>query len=170
MGHYEFKKDLAEAKVVEEEIAEVLRKKGFTNVKCWARADFDIKGEFEGADWKFEVKHDIMASKTGNVAIEWACRGKPSGLQWTEADRYVCRINDNDWVIKVDALRWKIAMAGDGGRPAYRWVKGGDPRSNTELVLIPIEDFLIGATPLSEWIPWLYGHQPKKPNCLMLAT
>lgn len=37
---------------------------------------------------KIEVKTDFMAHETGNIAIEYESRGKPSGIAVTEADFY----------------------------------------------------------------------------------
>lgn len=37
---------------------------------------------------KIEVKTDFMAHETGNIAIEFESRGKPSGISITEADFY----------------------------------------------------------------------------------
>ena len=35
---------------------------------------------------KIEVKYDKLASKTGNLFIEFECRGKKSGISTTQAD------------------------------------------------------------------------------------
>lgn len=37
---------------------------------------------------KIEVKTDFMAHETGNIALEYESRGKPSGISVTEADFY----------------------------------------------------------------------------------
>lgn len=37
---------------------------------------------------KIEVKTDFLAQETGNVAIEFQSRGKPSGIAVTQADYY----------------------------------------------------------------------------------
>lgn len=37
---------------------------------------------------KIEVKTDFMAQETGNIALEYESRGKPSGISITEADFY----------------------------------------------------------------------------------
>ena len=36
-----------------------------------------------------ECKRDFKAHKTGNVYVEFECRGKPSGIATTEADYWV---------------------------------------------------------------------------------
>lgn len=37
---------------------------------------------------KIEVKTDFLAQETGNIALEYVSRGKPSGISVTEADFY----------------------------------------------------------------------------------
>lgn len=37
---------------------------------------------------KIEVKTDFLAQETGNIALEYESRGKPSGISVTEADFY----------------------------------------------------------------------------------
>ena len=37
---------------------------------------------------KIEVKTDFLAQETGNIALEYESRGKPSGISVTEADYY----------------------------------------------------------------------------------
>lgn len=49
-------------------------------------AEREIADIFSGK--KIEVKTDYMAQETGNVAIEFQSRGKPSGIAVTEADYY----------------------------------------------------------------------------------
>lgn len=41
-----------------------------------------------------EIKYDLLASKTGNIAIEYECRNKASGISITESD-YYCYIIAN---------------------------------------------------------------------------
>ena len=43
---------------------------------------------------KIEIKYDLLASKTGNIAIEYECRNKLSGISITESD-YYCYIIAN---------------------------------------------------------------------------
>lgn len=42
-----------------------------------------------GKETKIEVKSDRQAGKTGNMAIEYECNNKPSGITSTEADYYI---------------------------------------------------------------------------------
>lgn len=43
---------------------------------------------------KIEIKYDMLASSTGNIAIEFECRNKLSGISITESD-YYCYIIAN---------------------------------------------------------------------------
>lgn len=58
---------------------------------------------------KIEVKNDFFIDRTGNIAIEYENKGKPSGISVTEADWYAIFLgNTNAEVcvfIKVDALK-----------------------------------------------------------------
>ena len=49
---------------------------------------FDIKIIKDNITKLIEVKKEILASKTGNIAIEYFCRGKASGIDVTEAEDY----------------------------------------------------------------------------------
>tara|TARA_R110002012_G_scaffold20253_1_gene71935 strand:+ start:1158 stop:1586 length:429 start_codon:yes stop_codon:yes gene_type:complete len=78
-------------------------------------------------DKKIEVKSERdMWMRTGNIAIEYECNGKPSGIQTTESDYWfhnLC-IEDDTYatiVFKTDSLR-KILNTTKGKRQVY----GGD--------------------------------------------
>ena len=45
--------------------------------------------EHDTYEQKIEVKSDRKAGRTGNMAIEYECNGKPSGITSTEADYYI---------------------------------------------------------------------------------
>lgn len=59
---------------------------------------YDLKRGQEAEEWfaglltggdTIECKRDFKAHKTGNVYVEFECRGKPSGIATTEADYWV---------------------------------------------------------------------------------
>lgn len=58
---------------------------------------------------KVEIKNDFHIDRTGNIAIEYECRGKPSGISVTEADWYAIFLGNTNAeicvMIKVDALK-----------------------------------------------------------------
>jgi len=68
------------------------------------------------------VKNDVVALTTGNVAVEFACNGKPSSIATTRAafwvfivptDRLHTLINDGDFPTKLagDGMKSRIVLA-----------------------------------------------------------
>ena len=85
---------------------------------------------------KVEVKSERgMWTDTGNIAIEYMCYGKPSGLSTTEADYWfhnLC-IDDEIYatiVFPVDNLKKTIKLM-----DSYRKVSGGDHNASKMLLL-----------------------------------
>lgn len=88
---------------------------------------------------KVEVKRDRVAWRSERVAVEFASRGKPSGIATTEAAWWAFALDDMDGnvasVLLVPTPRLK-AIA----REAYMagsHVRGGDANTS-ELVLVPL--------------------------------
>ena len=50
---------------------------------------YDLIITKDGIETKIEVKSDRQAGRTGNMAIEFECNNKPSGITSTEADYYI---------------------------------------------------------------------------------
>lgn len=51
-----------------------------------------------------EVKHDRMIAKTGNVALEYECNGKPSGIKASTATYWVYVIKGDIWIAERQAI------------------------------------------------------------------
>jgi hypothetical protein len=109
--------------------------------------DFTIR--HKGNDVRVEVKSEILAFHTNNVAIEYECSGKPSGIRSTLADWWVHFIvdeeNGNHEVFKIPVENLK-KMVGSGH---YRSVSGGD-RYRSKMYIIPKWCLSKWATPLLE--------------------
>lgn len=82
-----------------------------------------------------EVKRDFKASQTGNVFVEFFCRGKPSGISTTEA-LFWAFILDHKTVVLLptDRLKNLARVAHKQGKI----VKGGDSNAS-QGVLISVE-------------------------------
>ena len=69
-----------------------------------------VKELLQGAG-KIEVKRDFGVSQSGNVAVEYYCRGKPSGLSVTTADWWAFVLDGEHYdsevvvLIKTDRLK-----------------------------------------------------------------
>lgn len=139
MAHYNFKKDLAAALAVEQEVMELLKQKvdGISNLQQWSGKAYDISANFKNRKITFEVKHDLMATQTGNVAVEYACRGKDSGLTTTLADYWIYKIGVEFFVFRASVLRKKLFKE----KAYFRLVTGGDKGSNTKMFLVKLVVF-----------------------------
>lgn len=95
----------------------------------------------------FEVKNDIMAKRTGNVAIEHHnCKqDKPSGVMATEAHFWCHKLGDTIWVVPVNKLKKYMAEV----EPLKKIVAGGDKNAN--LYIYKIDDFTSICKPLTEF-------------------
>lgn len=85
----------------------------------------------------YEVKTDVFCKPhqdTGNMFIEFECRGKASGLQVTEADWFVMYFKHFDelWYIKTNRLK-DLLMCNVFPTTEF----SGDDGSNTKGYLIP---------------------------------
>jgi hypothetical protein len=128
--NYNFRKDIKDGVDFEIEVSLELSKKmpGYL-----FRSNNTIGYDIDLGLTKLEVKNDIMASRTGNIAIEYECRGKPSGIDATIADWWVQGINNVPRFIRLSVLRILCSTG--------RTVIGGDKGSNTKMYLVPIERF-----------------------------
>lgn len=134
MAHYDFKKDLNDAKQFEREMKQTFLFKGYKVSEC-NNGDCDLIVENKNKILKFELKHDIMAEKTNNIAIEFESRGKPSGINRTKADFYLIKFGNTDtiYLISVDRIKELIES-----KKYFRIVSGGDEESNTKMYLFNV--------------------------------
>lgn len=86
---------------------------------------------------RIEVKTDRLAHITGNVAIEYKYRGKPSGISTTEAEYWAFVLYDMTTIILVPTEKLK-EIARDKFRKDQVTL-GGDENAS-EMILIPIEE------------------------------
>ncbi len=72
---------------------------------------------------KLEVKRDFKSTKTGNIYVEYECRGKPSGVSTTEADYWAFILNgERVIIVPTDFLKDLCRYYYEQGKTA----KGGD--------------------------------------------
>lgn len=150
MGNYDFKSDLSETQKKEIDFAEKLNKHygavrvgEFGKDNKWDMVFVSLK---DGrSNISFEMKSDSMAKNTGNIAIEFHCRGKPSGISTSKADYYVYQIErgkvSDYYLIGVLELKRIIAE-----KLYFRKVSGGDKGSNTRMYLFKLKVFAKHAT------------------------
>jgi hypothetical protein len=134
MANYNFRKDLKIGQEAEKAAFEALSKRlTFDSVEYNHdnRYDFKVKkGELEKT---YEVKRDLMCGQTGNFALEYECRGKPSGIVTTQADYWIYQLDDGFYLISVTDLKNLIDEA-----KYFRMVTGGDRGSRTKMFLFKL--------------------------------
>lgn len=85
---------------------------------------------------KIEVKNDFFIDKTGNIAVEYECWGKPSGISVTESDWYAIFLANTDSevcvMIKTNALKELSRTFYTKGA-----LKEGGDQNMSKFILIP---------------------------------
>lgn len=109
-------------------VAEWFTARGYLVAKTIGAASFDLLLQAH-----VEVEHDLLAEKTGRVAVEIRHRGQPSGLMTTGASWFAIVIGREAMLLKTDVLRRCVLS----GRYPTRF--GGDGKA-AELVLVPIAE------------------------------
>ena len=128
------RKDLAIGKQGEENFIKILKKgkvKAESNEEKKSRSYYDIKAEVGGQKFTVEVKNDLRAAETGNVAIEFynPYSGKKSGLSITKADLWVQIVDSKYWVAKTKDLKSFVKKT-----PPFRtFDNAGDGNANIKL-------------------------------------
>lgn len=110
MANLNFKKDLVLGQDGEVVIREFLESKGLTFVDSNHDNKYDIKLLKNNVPVTYEIKTDVICNPTfdtGNLFVEFRCRGKESGISVTEADWFVNYFPflNEIWFIKSDNLK-----------------------------------------------------------------
>jgi len=152
MAEYSFKGDVIEGEAGEDFVIDYLCE-GWKGTLLEKKKDFtwDFKLEFEsGKVHTFELKTDvycipprvlngkvISGRDTGNIFIEFSCRGKDSGIRVTQADWFVYYFKylGELWLIQVEDLK-KLIQENN-----FSVGIGGDPGSDSSGYLIPRKKF-----------------------------
>lgn len=145
MAHYNFEKDLADGKLAEQEVKLLLAayfKVPVDDVKDNNTKEYDLR--IASQNLFFEVKNDLMANKTGNVAVEYESRGKPSGLAVSTAGHWVYKFSRMYYLFTLQKLKEELFEK----KNYHKKVSGGDPGSNTKLFLIKVTEFINWGTRL----------------------
>ena len=137
MGNYDFKQDLILGNKGEDIVIKDLQRMGANFISKNNDNKFDIIMESKGKEIKYEIKTDVFCKPdydTGNIFVEYECRGKESGIMVTQAKWFVTyyKYLNEIWYIKTKDLL-KLLNNNDVRKTQY----AGDNGSNTKGWLFP---------------------------------
>lgn len=141
MANYNFRKDLIIGESGEMVVVNDLKPYGINLKHKNNDSKYDMLMEKDGVESTYEVKTDVYCSPnfdTGNMFIEFECRGKNSGIMVTEAKWFVTYYKhlNEIWYIKTDEMLNLI------NNNSFRTTQfSGDAGSNTKGYLIPRNNF-----------------------------
>ena len=108
-------------------LAKWFRRRGFEVTKCIEPAkNFDLLVQS-----RIEVKHDLQAARTGNVAVEVSYDGEPSGIVATKSDLWIVVIEAELLFIPTARLRDFVMSE------RFREVPAGD-HHKARVKLVPV--------------------------------
>ena len=155
MANYNFKQDLVEGEEGEKMVVKDLERYGLTFLKDNKDNKFDVvMGKLDGTQFTYEIKTDVICKPkylketaiglvpitpdTGNMFIEFECRGKASGIEVTKAKWFVTyyKYLNEIWYIKTEDLKTLIE-----NNEFKKTEFSGDEGSNTKGYLIPRNDY-----------------------------
>ena len=132
-----FWRDLKLGKDIEKKISMLYEKEGYTQLQRSDDSRFDLVLQKDTQIKSFEIKTDLYCSKekdSGNIFVEYEYKGRPSGINVSEADWWVFYFLNLEelWFIQTDKLKSLI--------DEYTFLttyQSGDDGSNTRGYLIP---------------------------------
>ena len=130
-----FNSDLKFGQIYEKEFINIMGFKSYEHETKKAIKEYDIIVKHNGSETKYEIKADRLSYKTGNLCIEIANSGRPSGITSTKSDYwgyFVIKPYGYDlYLIPTEELKEMI------NPKKYKVIRGGDGK-NSESILIPI--------------------------------
>ena len=145
--NYDFKLDFPIAQKTEHEVSNLFYEHyGHKTLAICHTKYYDLLVETKkGKTFTVEIKEDFTCERTGNVGLEFECRGRPSGIYVTEASHYVYKLHTPKgigfFIIKTDELKTMIT------KHEYKTiVTGGDVGSFSRNYLFGLNVFTSHAT------------------------
>jgi len=137
-GEYNFNKDLISGENGEKFIGKFIRDRGMVFDHKRYDNKYDLAFSFNQRVYTYEIKTDIYPRDTGNIVVEFECRGKPSGISVTTADYFVNFFPHlgEIWNIKTKSL---LNIIQENNLDVFQ--NSGDKNSNTKLYKIPKKKF-----------------------------
>lgn len=134
MPYYNYKQDFKVARKTEAQVADLLCKALDLTVHSWCTTkDYDVlMVDSFNYPVAYEIKEDFTCKRTGNVGVEYSCRGKDSGIVTTKANMYVWKIHAPDNTIRVYEMPVAQLREAIDNNLWFRSVIGGDEFSESK--------------------------------------
>ena len=130
-----FQSDLKFGQIYEKEFIKIMGFQTYKHETSKAIKEYDIIVKHNTNETKYEIKADRLSYKTGNVCIEIANCGRPSGITSTKSDYwgyFVIKPDGYDlYLIPTEELKEMV------NSKKYKVIRGGDGKKS-ELILIPL--------------------------------
>lgn len=131
--NYNYKLDYKLANITEQEVAQLICRR-FPKTKLISRNNdnrYDLLFDREGKEIKVEVKEDFTCQRTGNIGLEFSCRGKDSGISVSQADFYVYKVHTPERDVKFLMIPVSVLKRLIKEQRFKRIVNGGDIGSDS---------------------------------------
>jgi len=132
-GYKHFLECLAVATVTEHEVAPILATHFNATISRYNDDNrYDVK--LKDASDKYitvEIKEDFTCARTGNIGIEYHCRGKKSGIDVTEAGYYCIKAHTSSTTAELLLMTVADLKSLIVAECYFRKVNGGDPASQS---------------------------------------
>lgn len=115
----------------EKEVAELLLKHyGWKTIKFNGNNKYDLLVIKNKKKIKIEVKEDFTCQRTGNIGLEFECRGLPSGISVSESTHYLYKAHTRLGVVYL-LIRTEVLKQMIENHEYHRIISGGDKGSNS---------------------------------------
>lgn len=118
---------------------------------------YDLKFKKDDNFVTVEVKEDFTCERTGNVGLEYSCRGKDSGISVSKSDYYCYKLHEpsgeiNFYLIETNMLKRLIT-----DEKYHNKVNGGDLNSNSLSYLFRLSLIKAFATKIDKNMKSIWG-------------
>lgn len=147
-AQYNFQLDKIESDKAEHEVADILTQNGFSVLEFGCDRRYDLSTMKNDKQYFFEVKEDSTCERTGNIGLEFSCRGKDSGIRTSQSDFYVYKVHTPYHAVMYILLKTSTLKKMIADHVYHRIIIGGDKDSNSKCYLFHYEDVVKFGMPL----------------------
>lgn len=149
MANYNFTLDKIESDKTEHEIGSMLESYGFDVLDFGCDKRYDLFTRYGYTFYLFEIKEDFTCAHSGNIGLEFSCRGKISGINTSKADFYIYKVHNPTGGIDYLLIKKSTLQKMINEHVYSRVIVSGDKDSNSKNYLFKYDDFKKYSMPLN---------------------